>query len=143
MKPPETPVSPLPGYSSHLHPCPRTYQSCRLRTRCSGPPDRAVDHIHFLLWSIYNPLRTSLSSIRSIPQSDATAIKTQSNPVAPLKCLVVTSKPPGPGAPVLPALRRRGGEGICTAGSPVGLHSPQPSGRGPNARATPVHTFPV
>lgn len=90
-----------------------------------------------LLWSIYNPLRTSLSSIRSIPQRAATAIKTQSNPVAPLKCLVVTSKPPGPGAPLLPALPRRGGEGVCTAGSPVGPHLPQPSGRCPNARATP------
>lgn len=41
------------------------------------------------------------------------------------------SKPPGPGARPSPARR-----GVCTAGSPVGLHSPQPSGHGPNAGAT-------
>ena len=42
-----------------------------------------------------------------------------------------------PQSPVRPALPRRGGEGVCLAGSPAGLPSPQPSGRGPNARATP------
>ena len=57
--------------------------------------------------------------------------------MASLKCLVSEERTSRPRAPLRPALPRQGGEGVCVAGSPTGLPSPQPTGRDPNARATP------